>query len=81
MSLLNVAGRELSFAVAISFSGCCLSRSSSMSLSDVAAACDLLDRLPDMHVAPPAIDFPQLRREPKAERYSVLDPIADYPFD
>ena len=42
---------------------------------------DLLDRLPDMHVAPPAIDFPQLRREPKAERYSVLDPIADYPFD
>ena len=38
MSLLNVAGRELSFAVAISFSGCCLSRSSSMSLSDVAAA-------------------------------------------
>ena len=38
MSLLNVAGRELSFAVAVSFSGCCLSRSSSMSLSDVAAA-------------------------------------------
>ena len=38
ISLLNVAGRELSFAVAISFSGCCLSRSSSMSLSDVAAA-------------------------------------------
>ena len=38
MSLLNVAGRELSFAVAVSFSGCCLSRSSSMSLSDDAAA-------------------------------------------
>ncbi len=42
---------------------------------------DLLDRLPDMHVAPPEIDFPQLGREPKAERYSVLDPIADYPLD
>ena len=42
---------------------------------------DLLDRLPDMHVAPPEIDFPQLGREPKEERYSVLDPIADYPLD
>ncbi|QYJ07478.1 polyphosphate kinase 2 [Qipengyuania flava] len=42
---------------------------------------DLLDRLPDTRVAPPEIDFPELGREPKAERYSVLDPIADYPLD
>jgi polyphosphate kinase 2 len=42
---------------------------------------DLLDRLPDTRVAPPEIDFPDLGREPKAERYTVLDPIADYPLD
>jgi len=40
---------------------------------------DLLDRLPDTHVAPPEIDFPELGREPKEERYTVLKPIADYP--
>lgn len=40
---------------------------------------DLLDRLPDMHVAPPEIDFPELGREPKRESYPVLQPIEDYP--
>ena len=42
---------------------------------------DLLDRLPDMEVAPPEIDFPELGREPKEERYTVIEPIADYPLD
>jgi polyphosphate kinase 2 len=42
---------------------------------------DLLDRLPDMHVDPPAIDFPELAREPAKESYSVLKPIAPYPLD
>jgi polyphosphate kinase 2 len=37
---------------------------------------DLLDRLPDTHVEPPAIAFPDLGREPKAESYEVLRPIA-----
>ena len=42
---------------------------------------DLLDRLPDTAVAPPEIDFPELGREPKEERYTVIEPIADYPLD
>ncbi|MDP4573955.1 polyphosphate kinase 2 [Qipengyuania sp. G39] len=42
---------------------------------------DLLDRLPDTHVDPPAIDFPGLGRDPSAESYSVLEPIAPYPLD
>ena len=42
---------------------------------------DLLDRLPDTHCAPPKIEFPELGREPKEERFTVLDPIADYPID
>lgn len=42
---------------------------------------DLLDRLPDTHCAPPEIAFPELGREPKEERYTVLEPIADYPLD
>lgn len=40
---------------------------------------DLLDRLPDTHVEPPAIDFPELGRVPKAESYAVMKPIKDYP--
>ena len=40
---------------------------------------DLLDRLPDTDVAPPEIAFPDLGREPAAERYGVLEPIASYP--
>jgi len=42
---------------------------------------DLLDRLPDTHVEPPAIDFPAFDGEPSKESYSVLKPIADYPLD
>jgi polyphosphate kinase 2 len=42
---------------------------------------DLLDRVPDTHEDPPAIDFPDLGREPVAESYGVLTPIADYPVD
>lgn len=42
---------------------------------------NLLDRLPDTHCAPPVIDFPELGREPREERYPVLKPIADYPLD
>ncbi|MBV7258770.1 polyphosphate kinase 2 [Erythrobacter crassostreae] len=41
---------------------------------------DLLDRLPDTHIEPPAIDFPDLHREPKSESYSVMKPIRDYPI-
>jgi polyphosphate kinase 2 len=40
---------------------------------------DLLDRLPDTHVEPPEIAFPELGREPLAESYEVLKPIPDYP--
>ena len=42
---------------------------------------NLLDRLPDTHVAPPEIDFPELGREPEDESYSVMKPIANYPID
>ena len=41
---------------------------------------NLLDRLPDTRVEPPEIDFPDLGREPKAENYAVMKPIADYPI-
>ncbi|MBX7481814.1 polyphosphate kinase 2 [Qipengyuania qiaonensis] len=40
---------------------------------------NLLERLPETHVAPPEIHFPELGREPRAERYSVLQPIESYP--
>lgn len=42
---------------------------------------DLLDRLPDTHIDPPPLDFPELAHEPYKESYSVLKPIADYPID
>jgi len=42
---------------------------------------DLLDRLPDLHVEPPEIEFPKLGRKPKSESYDVLKPIKDYPVD
>jgi len=42
---------------------------------------DMLDRLPDTHVAPPEIEFPELGREPKAESYGVMKPIKNYPVD
>ena len=40
---------------------------------------DLLDRVPDTHEEPPAIDFPDLGRKPAKEKYGVLKPIADFP--
>ncbi|AUX68653.1 polyphosphate kinase 2 [Porphyrobacter sp. HT-58-2] len=39
---------------------------------------DLLDRIPDTHEDPPAIDFPDLGRDPVAETYGVLKPIAEW---
>ena len=42
---------------------------------------DLLNRLPDTHIDPPPLVFPELGREPQRESYSMLDPIADYPVD
>lgn len=40
----------------------------------------LLDHLPDTHVEPPAIEFPELGRKPKSESYDVLEPIKDFPI-
>ncbi|MBY6015831.1 polyphosphate kinase 2 [Qipengyuania gaetbuli] len=40
---------------------------------------DLLDRLPDMLVDPPAIDFPELGHEPAVETYSQIQPLPGYP--
>ena len=42
---------------------------------------DLLDRLPDTHCEPPAIEFAALDTEPLAEDYRVLRPIPNYPGD
>jgi polyphosphate kinase len=42
---------------------------------------DLLARVPDTHKEPDAIEFPDLGREPVAESYRVLKPIADFPLD
>ncbi len=42
---------------------------------------DLLDRLPDTHVEPPELQFPQLGHEPLEETYNVIQPIASYPLD
>ncbi len=42
---------------------------------------DLLDRLPDTHVNPPEIEFPDLDHAPLAESYDVIQPIEDYPLD
>jgi polyphosphate kinase len=39
---------------------------------------DLLSRIPDTHAEPEAIAFPDLGREPVAESYGVLPPIADF---
>lgn len=40
---------------------------------------DLLDRLPDTHIEPAPLDFPELTHGPHRESYSVLQPIASYP--
>jgi polyphosphate kinase len=42
---------------------------------------DLLSRIPDTHADPEATTFPDLGRDPVAESYGVLQPIADYPVD
>ena len=42
---------------------------------------DLLDRLPDTHCEPPAIDFAELDTEPLEETFDVLRPIENYPVD
>ena len=42
---------------------------------------DLLDRLPDMHVEPPAIEYPEFDGEYSQESFSVIEPISDYPID
>ena len=42
---------------------------------------DLLGRIPDTHKDPEPIDFPDLGREPLAESYEVLKPIADFGAD
>ncbi|WP_066556174.1 polyphosphate kinase 2 [Croceicoccus bisphenolivorans] len=39
----------------------------------------LLDRLPDTHVEPEAIDWPDLGHEPLGEELKILRPIEDYP--
>lgn len=42
---------------------------------------DLLDRLPDTRIDPPALEFPPLGHEPLVEEYRVIDPIADFKID
>ncbi len=42
---------------------------------------DLLDRLPDTHVEPPVIEFPDMDGKMRKETYSVLKPIKNYPLD
>lgn len=42
---------------------------------------DLLDRLPDVHIAPDKVQLPPLESELQTEQYSVLNPIKDYPID
>ncbi len=39
---------------------------------------DLLDRLPDTHVDPPAIDLPPLDRRPSKEEFGLLKPIKPF---
>ena len=42
---------------------------------------DLLDRVPDTHIEPPAIEFPDLGHKPYSESYGELKPLKDYPVD
>ena len=39
---------------------------------------DLLDRLPDTRVDPPALDLPRLAQPPRKEKFGALKPIASY---
>ena len=41
---------------------------------------DLLDRLPDMHVADAPLDWPQLGHAPLVESFGVLQPIPSFPL-
>lgn len=40
---------------------------------------DLLDRLPDTKCEEPRLDWPPLKGAPKEERFTVLEPIPNYP--
>lgn len=42
---------------------------------------DLLDRLPDTHIDPPELVFPDLGHDPIEESYDVLKPIENYPVE
>ena len=42
---------------------------------------DLLKRIPDSHIDPPPLEFPDLAGEPERERYGALKPIPDFPLD
>ncbi|MGB7374277.1 polyphosphate kinase 2 [Pontixanthobacter sp.] len=42
---------------------------------------NLLDRLPDTHIEPPELVFPDLEHVPIAESFCVLQPIKEYPLD
>ena len=42
---------------------------------------DLLDRLPDTHVEPEALEFPPLGHAPLEEQFGVVQPIAGYPVE
>nr|WP_196793199.1 polyphosphate kinase 2 [Erythrobacter litoralis] len=41
---------------------------------------NLLDRLPDTHIEPEPLEFPELGREPERESYAVIEPIPDFPL-
>ncbi|MCM8557775.1 polyphosphate kinase 2 [Sphingomicrobium sediminis] len=42
---------------------------------------NLLDRLPDTHVPPEEIDWPELGHAPLTEEFTSLQPIPDFPTD
>lgn len=41
----------------------------------------MLDRLPDIRIDPPPIEFPDLGHEPQPESYDVMKPVKSYPID
>ena len=40
---------------------------------------DLLDRLPDTSLPAPEIELPKLKRKPRSESYSVIEPLPPFP--
>ena len=42
---------------------------------------NFLDRLPDTHIAPEEIDWPELDHEPLSEDFAALHPIAPFPVE